>query len=121
MNMTYYERIIRHFQESDNPDESMKLLIIDSIETGINYWCDDMPGYDEDKIWDMVKKGEVLTFGSEEDGEYGQLTLESIANALDRIREKYPEVYDDIVEENWDSDDCDVFFQTAVFGEPIYG
>lgn len=121
MDMTHYEKIIRHFKESDNPDETMKLLIIDSIETGIGYWCDDIPGYDEDRIWDMVKKGDILTFGSEEDEEYGQLTLESIADALDRICVESPEVYDDIVGENWDSNECDEFFQMAIFGEMIYG
>lgn len=116
------DSIYSHFKESENPDEVMTDLITDSIETGIGYWCDELPDLPTDKIWDEVKEEKkTLQFGSAEDEEYGVLTLKTISRAFDRLKTDNPEVYENITEENWDADDCDVFFQTAIFGEVIYG
>lgn len=115
------DTIYSNFKGAENPDELMNFLLIDCIENAIGYWCDDYGDYVADEVWDAVKRGETLVYGSYSDDEYGRLTLKSISKALNTLKKDTPEVYDDIVNENWDAEDCDCFFQTAIFGEMIFG
>lgn len=111
--------------EDIDPDSIMSNLMVDCIETGIGYWNTRFPevkGESEfysERVWEAVKRGETLTFGDEDDK--GDLNLESILKSLNTLMKHSPRVYANIIEENWDAMDCDVFFQTAIFGELVFG
>lgn len=120
------EEIYSHFPESENKNETMSLLIVDSIETGIDYWNTKWPDTDDatkefysEQVWEDVKNGKTLTFGDVDNN--GELNLANIAKSLNYLKKHHPEVYEDIQTENWDADTCDVFFQIAVFGEVVFG
>ena len=119
------DAIYTHFPDSEDKDETMRLLINDCIETGITYWNTKWPGtkstneYFGDAVWEDVKNGESLDFGDE--NEVGTLNLENILKTLEHLKKNSPDVYRDLQDENWDAYTCDEFFQTVVFGEVVFG
>ena len=120
--------IYSHFPDSTNKDETMSFLITDCLETGIDYWNtkwpkvsnpDDEEHFYGEKVWKDVKNGESLEFGDED--EVGTLNLENILKALEHLKKNSPDTYKDIQNGDWDAYTCDEFFQTAVFGELVFG
>ena len=63
------DAIYTHFPDSEDKDETMRLLINDSIETGITYWNTEWPDtkstneYFGDAVCEDVKNGGSLEFG----------------------------------------------------------
>ena len=51
----------------------------------------------------------------------GYLDMDSAREAIEIIKNKYPNVYGNIVTEEYDSDDTDVFLQVAVMGKIEFG
>ena len=47
----------------------------------------------------------------------GEVNLLSIETAFAIIRSQYPEIYLNLIQENYDANDADVFFQIATFGK----
>lgn len=119
------DAIYSHFPDSEDKDETMCNLITDCIETGITYWNTKWPDirstkeYFCDAVWEDVKNGGSLDFGDE--NEVGTLNLENILKALEHLKKISPDTYRDIQNEDWDAYTCDEFFQTAVFGEVVFG
>ena len=119
------DAIYAHFPDSEDKDETMCNLITDCIETGITYWNTKWPDirstkeYFCDAVWEDVKNGGSLDFGDE--NEIGTLNLENILKALEHLKKISPDTYQDLQDENWDAYTCDEFFQTAVFGEVVFG
>ena len=117
--------IYSHFPDSDDKDETMSFLITDCVETGIDYWNTKWPKtkstneYFGDAVWEDVKNGESLDFGNED--VKGTLNLENILKALEHLKKNSSDIYQDLQDENWDAYSCDEFFQTAVFGEVVFG
>ena len=120
--------IYSHFPDSTNKDETMSFLITDCLETGIDYWNtkwpkvsnpDDEEHFYGENVWEDVKNGESLEFGDED--EVGTLNLENILKALEHLKKNSPDTYRDLQNEDWDAYTCDEFFQTAVFGELVFG
>ena len=117
--------IYSHFPDSKDKDETMSFLITDCLETGIDYWNTKWPHtkstkeYFGDAVWEDVKNGESLEFGDED--EKGTLNLENILKALEHLKKNSPDTYKDLQNGDWDAYTCDEFFQTAVFGELVFG
>ena len=120
--------IYSHFPDSTNKDETMSFLITDCLETGIDYWNtkwpkisnpDDEEHFYGENVWEDVKNGESLEFGDED--EVGTLNLENILKALEHLKKNSPDTYKDLQNGDWDAYTCDEFFQTAVFGELVFG
>lgn len=120
--------IYSHFPDSEDKDETMRFLITDCLETGIDYWNakwpevsnpDDEEHFYGENVWEDVKNGESLEFGDED--EVGTLNLENILKALEHLKKNSPDTYRDLQNEDWDAYTCDEFFQTAVFGELVFG
>jgi hypothetical protein len=42
-------------------------------------------------------------------------------DAIQKIKAEHPNVYNNIIDEDYDADDADVFFQIAVMGEVTFG
>lgn len=120
--------IYSHFPDSEDKDETMRFLITDCLETGIDYWNTKWPKVSNpdneeyfygENVWEDVKNGESLEFGDED--EVGTLNLENILKALEHLKKNSPDTYLDLQNEDWDAYTCDEFFQTAVFGELVFG
>ena len=119
--------IYSHFPDSTHKDVMMSFLITDCLD-GIDYWNTKWPkvsNHDNEehfygeKVWEDVKAGKNLTFGDED--EVGTLNLENILKALEHLKKNSPDTYRDLQNEDWDAYTCDEFFQTAVFGELVFG
>jgi hypothetical protein len=51
----------------------------------------------------------------------GEVNIATIKTAFERICSQYPETYLNLIQENYDADDADVFFQIATMGEITFG
>tara|TARA_R110000868_G_scaffold248752_3_gene505280 strand:- start:542 stop:940 length:399 start_codon:yes stop_codon:yes gene_type:complete len=51
----------------------------------------------------------------------GEVNLTTIKTAFERICSQYPETYLNLIKEEYDADDADVFFQIATMGEVTFG
>jgi hypothetical protein len=51
----------------------------------------------------------------------GEVNASSIIRAFELLEQSYPQAYHNIMNENEDADDCDIWFQLAVMGDVVYG
>lgn len=111
-------------------------LIVTAIEGGSNswYWLDrdemdeKLPAngdplairlanrlYDDEgfklNVYDCEEQEDVL----------GVITHKSCVDSFEVLKDKYPDVFENIVLDNWDANDADCFFQVAVMGEIVFG
>lgn len=63
----------------------------------------------------------VIRDVAEGEGETHVLDLAALKKGWMLFRQKYPDQYKRVMEENDDAGDADVFLQTALFGEAIFG
>jgi hypothetical protein len=47
--------------------------------------------------------------------------MDSLLDAIQKLKDEYPRVYENIIDEEYDAEDADVFFQLAVMGEVTFG
>lgn len=57
----------------------------------------------------------------DEDEVLGYVNMDTILDAINLMKEKYPQNYTNIVNEEDDADDADIFFQLAVMGKVVFG
>lgn len=117
--------------------EKLNYLIVTAFEGGSGYWAELRPQEKEVVLADTPDmEGEPtserfhksLEEGSEhdifsriEEKYIGTITLESSKKALETMALKYVDHYARIVNDSYDAEDADVWFQLAVMGEVRYG
>jgi hypothetical protein len=47
--------------------------------------------------------------------------MDSILEAITIIKKDYPDVWENILDEQYDANDADIFLQLCVMGEVVYG
>jgi hypothetical protein len=78
--------------------------------------------FDSTSIATRVLNGAVISIWDiDTDEELGTLTLDSIKKGLKLMGKQYPKHFINIVTENYDADDADIFLQLAVMGSVVYG
>ena len=65
----------------------------------------------EMSVYDKENQDELL----------GKVTHESCKKAFKLMNEMYPDNIDNIIEENYDANDADIFFQLATMGKLVFG
>jgi hypothetical protein len=111
-------------------------LFVTALEGGSNYWyhIPTMPnGVQEiqnetgmatsEAIGEYVLRGGYIQVNDAEDEEeeLGTVDMDSLLDAIQKIKADYPNVYENIIDEEYDAEDADVFFQIAVMGEITFG
>jgi len=123
-------------------------LFVDALEGGSNYWYEirHLPKEVRYKAKEMgqpisetigeyiLNGGYVQFYDSEEeydDDDYGEthsdngllgtVDMDSILEAITLIKKDYPEVWENILDEQYDANDADIFLQLCVMGEVVYG
>ncbi len=116
-------------------------LITTAIEGGSNYWYlfeEEATGcivkyktveHPQNKyhtfseaIFVAIEAGESVPVHSMETGELlGNLTKDSIDKAMGLLHDQFPHVYANIIAEDFDAGDADVWFQLAVIGKVLFG
>lgn len=109
--------------------ELIESLIVDSFEGGSVYWMLIDTTDEIDKQWNSVNyanqiienKWTIEVFDVEDpENKLGEINIENIQRGLNLLS-KYPYTLANILREDYDGDDADVFMQLVVMGEVIYG
>jgi hypothetical protein len=111
-------------------------IFVTALEGGSNYWyyIPTIPNGVRDimnetglatseAIGQYVLKGGYVQINDAEDEEeiLGNIDMDGLLDAIQKIKAEYPNVYNNIIDEEYDADDADVFFQIAVMGEVTFG
>jgi hypothetical protein len=108
-------------------------VLVTALEGGSNYWylikdlpreleSDESMGLSE-AIGDYVLRGGEITIYDleDEDEELGELNMNKLLEAITIMKTEYPDIYQNLVNDEYDANDADVFFQVAVMGEVTFG
>ena len=107
-------------------------ILVTALEGGSNYWA--MLDLADTGILKEKYAGEPLSVkvakmiwydrinlrvmdAEEEDVLLGEVNLTTIKTAFEIICAQYPEIYMNLIQENYDANDADVFFQIATMGD----
>ena len=111
-------------------------LIVTALEGGSNAWYDihdDLSDIKQKHNSDYISESiareiwnnpefELDIYDLEDEEEFlGTLTKESCEKAFQILLDKYPSVFANIINEEYDANDADIFFQLAVMGEIVFG
>jgi len=109
-------------------------LLITALEGGSNYWYTllnlETPYQSNhlspsEIIFRSLGSGATyLIYDVNEDQDeepLGSLDMENIAKANEIMIEYYPEDYQNILDESWDAETSDIWFQLVVMGEVMFG
>lgn len=111
-------------------------LFVTALEGGSNYWyfIPTIPnGVREIKtetgmatseaIGEYILRGGNIQINDAEDEEemLGVVDMDSLLDAIQKLKADYQRVYENIIDEEYDAEDADVFFQLAVMGEVTFG
>lgn len=111
-------------------------LFVTALEGGSNYWyfLPRIPAGVRDikveldmelteAIGEYVLRGGSIDVhdAEDEDTKLGTVDMSSLLEAIDILKNDYKQVYENIIDEEYDADDADVFFQLAVMGEVTFG
>lgn len=121
----------------DSGKEITKQQIIDvlvtALEGGSNYWyyIKDIPNEVEsndskplsEAIGEYIlNDGEILIYDIEDEDELlGEVNMNKLLETITLLKQDYPEVYQNIINEDYDANDADIFFQLAVMGDVTFG
>ena len=106
-------------------------LVVCALEGGSNYWCRFIKkesGSDPANAklsyceCPLQPDGWLLLEDMEEDGKAKRYTLDlpKIKKGLQRMAEKYPSHWANLVQENEDANTGDLFLQLCLFGDLVY-
>jgi hypothetical protein len=118
-------------------------LFVDALEGGSNYWYHirnipkdvrrDIPL--SEAIGEYILNGGYIEFYDAEGEEYdddsmdiysdkdllGTVDINSLLDAINKIKHDYPDVWENILDEQYDANDADIFLQLCVMGEVEFG
>ena len=128
--------------------EDVVNLFVDALEGGSNYWYEirHLPAEVRYKAKEMgqsvseaigehiLNGGYVQFYDAEEEydnddyqevhsdnGLLGTVDMDSILEAITIIKRDYPHVWENILDEQYDANDADVFLQLCVMGDVVFG
>ena len=116
-------------------DEIRNDLIITAIEGGSNYWyfldneaCDIINQYKDkgmafsEAILPAINDENKIPIHDCETGDLlGYLSKESIEKGEESMYKEFSDHFSNSLNENWDAETADVWFQLCVMGELVYG
>lgn len=119
------------------PDTLITDMLVTAFEGGSNYWATlgfvDRTHFVKGEslaenvarsvLADKNYKLDVYDVESDEDEPelLGTMTYASIEKAFNIMANEYTDAYSNIIKEEYDADDSDIFFQLAVMGEIVFG
>jgi len=74
--------------------------------------------YDVEEVGNMKNVDE---FSKDKPEPLGYINMNSLLDAINIMKKDYPEHYSNIVMDEYDSEDADVFFQIATMGDVVFG
>jgi hypothetical protein len=111
-------------------------LFVTALEGGSNYWyyLPEIPSGVRDikretgmetseAIGEYVLRGGNIQVNDAEEEEevLGTVDMGSLMDAIQKLKEDYPRTYENIIDEEYDAEDADIFFQIATMGDVVFG
>jgi hypothetical protein len=111
-------------------------LFVTALEGGSNYWyyIPKIPAgvrqiktetgmATSEAIGEYILRGGNIQINDAEDEEevLGTVDMTSLLEAIGLLKSDYTHAYENIIDEEYDADDADIFFQLAVMGEVTFG
>lgn len=111
-------------------------LFVTALEGGSNYWyyLPTIPSAVRDimneknmatseAIGEYVLRGGGIQVNDAEEEEevLGTVDMDSLLDAIQKLKEDYPRAYENIIDEEYDAEDADIFFQLATMGDVVFG
>lgn len=111
-------------------------LFVTALEGGSNYWyyLPTIPAAvreiktetgmaTSEAIGEYVLRGGNIQVNDAEEEEevLGTVDMDSLLDAIQKLKDDYPRVYENIIDEEYDAEDADIFFQLATMGEVVFG
>jgi hypothetical protein len=114
--------------------ELFESWMVTALEGGSNYWYfikslpkrDDLKGLAFSEalstlVWKHNEKIEVFDIENEDEDSLGVIDKNMIVPALNMLSKEHNEVFTNLMNENFDALDCDIFFQVLVMNEITFG
>ena len=105
--------------------EQKRDLLITAFEGGSNYWylVKLNINLSIEELIDKIFLSEDFTIYDVEEPEtiLGIINLEKLKKAEELMSTDYKNEYRNIINENWDANSADIYFQLATMGEVVYG
>ena len=130
-------------------NENLINVFVTAIEGGSNYWAQildiprdveflvkkgmtfseacgkyvlyggDLTIYDAEEVTEMEDPENI--YSTDKPDPLGTIDMDSLLDAISIMKRDYPDEYENIVMDEYDANDADVFFQVATMGEVVYG
>jgi hypothetical protein len=148
-NKKYEEERLKARESRTFGKEDIINLFVDALEGGSNYWyhikhlpkeirykAKEMGQPVSEAIGEYILNGGYVQFYDAEGDEYddddyqekhsdkdllGTVDMDSILEAITLVKKDYPDVWENILDEQYDANDADIFLQLCVMGEVVYG
>ena len=114
--------------------ELFESWIVTALEGGSNYWyfIKSLPKRDELKgkafsevvatlVWKHDEKIEVFDIENQDEDAIGIIDKNKIVPTLNMLSKEYNQVFTNLMNENYDALDCDMFFQVLTMNEIVFG
>jgi hypothetical protein len=147
-NKKYEEEKLKARESRTFGKEDIVNLFVDALEGGSNYWyhirhlpnevrykAKEMGQSVSEAIGEYILKGGYVQFYDAEEeydeddytethsdnGLLGTVDMDSILEAITIIKRDYPDVWENILDEQYDANDADIFLQLCVMGDVVFG
>jgi len=135
-NKRYEEEKIKNRESKTFGNQDVIDLFVTSLEGGSNYWylIKNLPKevkYDvkendaalSEAIGKHILEGGYIQFYDVEDEDelLGDVDMDSILDAITLMKKDFPEVWNRILDEEYDAGDADIFLQLCVMGDVVFG
>jgi hypothetical protein len=147
-NKKYEEEKLKARESRTFGKEDIINLFVDALEGGSNYWyhirhlpnevsykAKEMGQSVSETIGEYILKGGYIQFYDAEEeydeddytethsdnGLLGTVDMDSILEAITIIKRDYPDVWENILDEQYDANDADIFLQLCVMGDVVFG
>jgi hypothetical protein len=147
-NKKYEEEKLKARESRTFGKEDIINLFVDALEGGSNYWykirhlpedvrykAKEMGQPVSEAIGEYILNGGYIQFYDAEEeyddddyqekysdkGLLGTVDMNSILEAITIIKKDYPEVWENILDEQYDANDADIFLQLCVMGDVVFG
>jgi hypothetical protein len=135
-NKKYQQALELHRKNKTFSNEDIEDLFVSALEGGSNYWY--RIKYIPKEIRYHVKElkqplaeaianhvingGYIQFFDAENKDELlGTVDMDKLLDAISLLKKDYPDTWNNIIDENADANDADIFLQLAVMGDVVFG
>jgi hypothetical protein len=135
-NKKYQQEIELKRKNKTFTNQDIEDLFVTALEGGSNYWyyLKNLPKEVKYNIKErgqataeaianhVINGGYIQFFDVEDENELlGTVDMDKLLDAISLIKKDYPDTWNNILDENADAQDADIFLQLAVMGDIVFG